>query len=354
MKSYIEFDRGATTYTESICLPEGEYEFTFYDRNSRHYHAHYNIRSNGVLISKGGGFISMEAARFLLPFVFVPSAVPSLSQTPSSSSFPSISMSPSMTPSTTPPSTSPSLSSSPTDNCSSIEINVLPHRYRNVIFWGISTIATVDGTTEKNLVYDSHPIDLLVEGETYSAVHVGGSATETSVNGVLCDCGVGTSQCQCLGGVCLIERRDEIYFNEKVSNCEGGGGLAAIIYPNGDDIAPHIFLISSQGLGGGNVSNIPGVFISQTNGQYLIEHGLGEVVAMTVSSSLKFDVHTLNSRRVCLPEGEYEFEMYDTGHDNIYGDGHYNVTTSKGELIVEGRQFPYHETTRFALPFVPS
>jgi len=220
--------------------------------------------------------------------------------------------------------------------------------YPGETLWGISTFVIVDGIQETNLVHDSSSqIELQVDAKLYNATHIENSQTETSVNGVLCDCGVGTIQCECQGEVCLIERGDN-WFYEKVANCEDAGGVAAIIYNNvGDDV-------SFWTLGEGFSASIPAAFISQTDGKYLVEHGLGEVVAMTASSSLQFNANTLNSRRFCLPKGEYEFTIYDSAGDGIILPGHYNVTTLNGALIAQGGEFEWEEATRFSLPFVPS
>jgi len=255
-----------------------------------------------------------------------------------------------MAPSITPPSMSPTLSSSPTETCFSIDINVLSDDYPNESQWAISTFATVDGIQGKNLVYDSSSqIELQVDAKLYNATHIENSQTETSVNGVLCDCGDGTSLCECQGEVCIIERGHNLFY-EKVVNCKDAGGVAAIIYNNvGDDV-------SFWTLGEGFSASIPAAFISQTDGKYLVEHGLGEVVAMSAYSSLplQFNDNTLISRRICLPEGNYEFTIYDSYGDGILLPGHYNITTSNGALIVEGGESEWEGITRFSLPFVPS
>ena len=64
---------------------------------------------------------------------------------------------------------------------------------------------------------------------------------------------------------------------------------------------------------------------------------------------------TLYKESKCLQEGEYDFVIHDSAADGIsWGGGHYNITSPNGDLIAEGGEFEYNETTRFLLPFVPS
>ena len=104
-------------------------------------------------------------------------------------------------------------------------------------------------------------------------------------------------------------------------------------------------------------SYIPAAFISQADGQYLLEHGLGKAVSVTASGSLQFEPEALHSRRVCLPEGDYEFTIYDTGYGDMGGDGmesgSYEVK-SNDAIIKKGQHFGSNETTPFSLPFVPA
>jgi hypothetical protein len=58
-----------------------------------------------------------------------------------------------------------------------------------------------------------------------------------TVTATLVDCGLGTAACTgAKGKVCLIQR-GQIYYCEKVMNCQRAGGLAAIMY-NGDTAGP--------------------------------------------------------------------------------------------------------------------
>ena len=60
---------------------------------------------------------------------------------------------------------------------------------------------------------------------------------------------------------------------------------------------------------------------------------------------------TSYSTSICLPEGEYQFTIYDR-YDGILPPGHYNVT-SDGNRIVQGGEFGLGEVTSFSLPYVP-
>ncbi|KAL7541176.1 hypothetical protein ACHAXR_011631, partial [Thalassiosira sp. AJA248-18] len=61
--------------------------------------------------------------------------------------------------------------------------------------------------------------------------------------------------------------------------------------------------------------------------------------------------YSLQSSRVCLPEGAYEFIINDIFGDGIYSPGNYSVT-SHGKVIAHGGDFGDSETTYFSLPFV--
>jgi hypothetical protein len=62
---------------------------------------------------------------------------------------------------------------------------------------------------------------------------------------------------------------------------------------------------------------------------------------------------TVVNERFCLPEGCYEFTIFDAYGDGIccgYGTGNYELRDSSGALIVEGGQFEAEEKTDFCLP----
>ena len=63
----------------------------------------------------------------------------------------------------------------------------------------------------------------------------------------------------------------------------------------------------------------------------------------------------LYKESICLEEGDYEFSVYDSMANDIcckFGQGYYKVTSSNGDLIVEGGEFGASLSTSFALPFV--
>ena len=61
---------------------------------------------------------------------------------------------------------------------------------------------------------------------------------------------------------------------------------------------------------------------------------------------------SLQSRKVCLQEGEYKFTIKDSDGDGIIP-GHYNIT-SYGELIAQGGDFGRIETIGFSIPWTPA
>jgi len=116
VKAYSGTDDDANTLRkESMCLEEGQYEFTIYDSYGDgllFFSGHYNVTSYGELIVEGAEFEHSEATSFSIP---VPTAL---------SAHPSESFSPSMSP-TSPPSTHPSESFSPTETCYWIDVSVV-------------------------------------------------------------------------------------------------------------------------------------------------------------------------------------------------------------------------------------
>lgn len=69
-----------------------------------------------------------------------------------------------------------------------------------------------------------------VDGVNYPASFMEYAGTNTAT-GNLVDCGLAESNCPAAGSVCLIARGN-ISFADKVTNCQAGGGVAAIIYNN--------------------------------------------------------------------------------------------------------------------------
>eukprot|EP01083_Nonionella_stella_P216573 778311_1 len=72
---YHSAPEGDTSYSESICLEEGEYDFTISDDWSYdgiccdHGEGSYNVTVDGTLIVEGGEFGYLERTYFSLPFV---------------------------------------------------------------------------------------------------------------------------------------------------------------------------------------------------------------------------------------------------------------------------------------------
>jgi len=86
---------------------------------------------------------------------------------------------------------------------------------------------------------------------------------------------------------------------------------------------------------------------------------VGDNIVVKTYQGTYDDQYMLRQESMCLEEGQYQFTIYDSYGDglafffddevnSLYG-GHYNVT-SYGELIVEGAEFIYSETTSFSLP----
>ena len=119
------------------------------------------------------------------------------------------------------------------------------------------------GVAVRSTVVPGTGIDesLDVNGTGYEAVAMEGSPPMTRA-GPLVGCGFGDAMCPGGGGqVCLIERGNDITFAVKVSNCEDGKGVAAVIFNN----TPGLF----SGTLGGAATTIPSVGISEADGQIL-------------------------------------------------------------------------------------
>jgi len=96
------------------------------------------------------------------------------------------------------------------------------------------------------------------------------------VSAAMTDCGIGSTACSLASNkICLIARGD-IDFSVKVTNCQAGGGIGAIIFNNvlGD---------INGTLGEGFSGSIPVVAISQADGAILLEQ-LGSIATINVSA----------------------------------------------------------------------
>jgi subtilisin family serine protease len=117
--------------------------------------------------------------------------------------------------------------------------------------------------------------DVTVGIGNYDSIAMDGSALGSGA-GPLVDCGLARSTCTgSVGAVCLIER-GSITFADKVTACEAGGGVAAIIYNN----EPGSF----SGTLGGITTTIFSVGISQSDGATLLSR-LGDTATVSVTST---------------------------------------------------------------------
>ena len=116
---------------------------------------------------------------------------------------------------------------------------------------------------------------LTVGVASYEAIALEGSPN-ASGSGALVDCGLGDATCtDASGKVCLIARGN-VAFSDKVLNCQGGGGVAAVIYNN----ASGLF----SGTLGGVSTQIPSIGISGEDGQSLLLGALGQTAGVTVAA----------------------------------------------------------------------
>jgi len=309
------------TRSWSICLQEGQYKFTIYDSEGN-----YSVTSGDRVIATGNEFGDSHVTSFPMPYDLAPSTMSSTSHVPPATLSPTV---------------------SPTVTCYLTEVSIWPDKYPDETEWSISKVSTINGRNELNVASDNRPItDFVVDGRSYTAVHMRNSAIDTSAAGMLCDCGLGRIQCKCQGQICLIKRGDN-FFSDKVQNCEVGGGVAAVIYNNGVETSAAYTLSPYTAV-------IPAIFITEADGQYLLENGLGQSASIAASSQpLPLAQDTLNVVSMCLPEGRYQFTIIDSGNNGICcgnGDGEYNIATG-GKIVVQGKgDFGSNETNLFNIP----
>jgi len=118
-------------------------------------------------------------------------------------------------------------------------------------------------------------LKVTVNNEKFSAIFMAQSSAKV-LTGKLVDCGNAFYVCEGVEGhICLISR-GKTTFSKKVSNCEAGGGIGAIVYNNVEGI-----FFGDLGFDG---PNIPVVSISQAAGAILLTH-LDEEVRFDYSSS---------------------------------------------------------------------
>ncbi len=127
------------------------------------------------------------------------------------------------------------------------------------------------------LVYTSSNIatTLTVNNTSYESQYLSGGVLGNAT-GNLVDCGIGDTQCaDASNKICLIERGTST-FAEKVTNCQAGGGIGAIIFNKEAG--------SFNGTLGEDFSGtIPAVSITQTDGKTLQE-SIGVSASLTVAA----------------------------------------------------------------------
>jgi len=338
-KRYTEYQ-----YETTMCLENTQYEFTIYDSfgDGLTEGGQYNVTVGGTVIMEGGDFLDDEmrarntSILFSIPFTeispspstsMLPTHQPSMSLMPSTTSSPTLSFSPSY---------SPSVSMSPT-SCFDLGINVTSNT-----IWALSLVSNINGTRDE-LIIDNSPVKLRVNGLLYSAAIFNSDYGVITKNatGILCDCGLGMSQCDCQEEVCLIEQGDGD-FSDQISNCENGGGIAAVIYSN----VPG--LVTPQYLHDGTAPDISTVYISQENGHYLLNNEIGTTVEVSVLEDAPNAEESL-----CLTRGEYHFTYYREYY--CYDDDCYYNITIGGEMVIQGEMQSEEEINiPFSIPFVAS
>ena len=129
-----------------------------------------------------------------------------------------------------------------------------------------------------------------VSGATGTFVGLGMEGSPNgSATGTLIDCGLGVEVCAAGGdAICLIQRGD-ISFADKVSNCEAGGGSAAVVYNNEPGVL--------SGTLGGASSDIVSIGISQADGA-ILQDQVGSTVTVTLGPS---DYDTYDGTSMATP-----------------------------------------------------
>uniref|UniRef100_A0A7R9W0W9 subtilisin n=1 Tax=Pseudictyota dubia TaxID=2749911 RepID=A0A7R9W0W9_9STRA len=132
---------------------------------------------------------------------------------------------------------------------------------------------------------------LVVDSTSYEQVGVLEGTPDGTATGALMDCKYGMSVCAAAANkVCLIQRGSDdgssVTFATKVSNCAGGGGIAAIIYNNvaGSDIFS--WTLNENGA-------IPVVSVTQGDGQAILGLIPSSVMAtVTTQGGGNYDVYS--------------------------------------------------------------
>jgi subtilisin family serine protease len=123
-------------------------------------------------------------------------------------------------------------------------------------------------------------LNSLVVGSTTYVTGISYGSPFLSSSAPLANFGIGDKEDDAVSGkVCLIAR-GQIYFSEKVLNCQNSGGVAAILYNN---VAGGF---SADVIGAG--TTIPSLTVSDTDGATLLKQ-LGQTATVTVSDGNDYE-----------------------------------------------------------------
>jgi hypothetical protein len=311
-------------------LKEGSYDFTIYNDP-----VYYNISSNGQLIAEGGDFGYKQTTKvFFIPYI---------------SSSPSMSLSPSHSPS----------SSSPTETCYWIEVAIAYDEFAYETQWKVEQL---DGE------FAIHTFNF-TNGLSYGYVKERHCLPVGRYQFIIWDEGDDGLCCLYGSGNYTVTSNDELI-------AEGGefGSSETTIF----DVP---FMPTSVPSATSSISSSPSMSLSPSHSPssshiptetcYWIEVA---IAFDEFPSDTKWKVEQLDGEfaidaaylhrpkysydkeRHCLPVGRYQFIIWDEGDDGLcclYGSGNYTVT-SNDELIAEGGEFRFDETTIFDVPYMPT
>lgn len=138
---------------------------------------------------------------------------------------------------------------------------------------GVNVLSTWPGPPHSNV----QVFGVSAGGSDYEAVGIANSGFGTNtaelVSGGLCTAGSGDAS---WAGKIVLCERGSVNFSEKVNEAGSNGGLAAIIYNNEPGL-----ISPTCGDAGECTTGIPGVFISQADGQDLLANQVGNPVTVT-------------------------------------------------------------------------
>lgn len=378
-----------TSYREHMCLWEGRYQFIVTDWDGTN---SYNVSSYGDIIVQGEKFDREETRIFDLPYDsnLAPSQAPTSSSVPSI--LPTMSLDPTKKPTYAPsntqvPSQTPSESSHPTETCFwlSIEINGYTSyqtSWELLIALNTDEYKLVEEFDESDVSYEPNKPYCLPEGSYKFTIHdslgdgldafFGGSYSLTSYGEVIVQGGeFGTYETTMF----------DLPFDPSSVNVTTTttAPVSFPTYPPTLSTAPSLTKYPSASPSKSQrpstsqtPSHLPSKSLHPTETCYRLN--LFVLFGWCTESWTSWELLGINSNSVydfvsvtesledgvydgslCLPEGEYQFTIYDSSEVGIcYGQGSYNLT-SYGNVIMQGGQFrAAGETTMFDLPFDPS